>query len=142
HHRAHLAYALVYVEEHDKENERHPQGNFGGDAQTEPYEEDRREDHPRHGVDRLDVWIAYRRGGGRKGEPQADRHAGHRADEKRKQGLDQSNPEVFVDFPRSEPSPEASEHLDRFAEKERRLVGFGKEDRWQHGRARQYVPKQ
>ncbi len=141
HHRADLAHALVHIEEHDEEHESHAQRDLGGNAETEPNEENRRQDHARHGVDRLDVRVEYRRGGRRQREPQSDHHSGHRADQKGKQRLDQRHPQMFVDFPRGEPPPQASEHLDRFAEKERRLVGFREIDRREQGRARQDVPE-
>ena len=67
---ADLAHALVDVEEHDEEHQRHGQRHLGPDAQAEPHAEDGRQDHARHRVGRLDVGIQDRAGQRRQPQPQ------------------------------------------------------------------------
>src|SRR6266705_5857870 len=126
HDRADLAHALIDVEKHDEEDERHTQRHFRADTEPEPDEEYRCENHPRHRVNGLDVWIEDRGGRRRQREPQADHDAGHRAYEKCEQRFDQRHPEMLVDLSGNKPLPQAREYLYRLAEEERRLVGFGK----------------
>src|SRR5206468_12434010 len=62
HPRADFTHALIDVEKHDEENKRHTKRHLRGDTEPEPDEEYRCENHARHRVDGLDVWIENRGG--------------------------------------------------------------------------------
>ena len=122
---AHLLHTLVDVEEDDEEHERDAEHDLRSDSQAEPHGEDRRQDHARHRVHRLDVGVGQRRCDRRQREPEAEDEPKRGADGKREQRLDQRHAEVKIDAAAGEPDPDALEDLQRLAEEEfgaRRIV--------------------
>jgi beta-phosphoglucomutase-like phosphatase (HAD superfamily) len=110
-------------------------------TQPEPDRKDRREDHPRHRVQRLDVGIENRRGQRRQREPQAQCQAEHGADAEREHRLDQRDRQMAVDVAGDrEPVPDAREDLQRLAEEERGLSVVVEQQRRNQARRGQQVP--
>src|SRR5690606_30883922 len=112
----------VDVEEHNEEHERHAERDLRGDAEAEPYGEDRSEDDPWHGVECLDIRVEERRCERAQAEPQPGRETENRSDKEGKHRLEQGHPQVAVDLAAREPVPDAPEHLERLSEEERRSM--------------------
>jgi hypothetical protein len=133
---------LVDVEEHDEEDEGHAERDLAGDAEPEPHREDRREDHARHAVERLDVRVGDAAGERRQGQPQTERESEHGADREREQRLEQRDPQVLIDVGvDEEPGSDAAEDLQRLAEEERGLTVVLEHERRNQTRLRQHVPQ-
>ena len=113
HGRAHLLDALIDVEEHDEEHERDAERDLRPDAEPEPQREDRRQHDARQRVDHLDVRIEHRGDARLLGEPEADQHAGDRADDEGEHRLDQRDPEMLPDRAVGEPFDDARRDIDR-----------------------------
>ena len=138
HHRADFLDALVNIEKDNKENQRDGKGHLAPDAQTKPHGKNRRKNHARHGVERLDVRIHDGAGHGRECQPQPAGQAQHGADAKGQHGLQQSGTEVDINVgvarqaigkqqagaktKRHEPGPNAPRHLDRLTKKKSQLL--------------------
>ena len=127
---AHLFHALIDVEEDDEEHQRDAQRHLGEDAQPEPHRENRREDHPRHRVRRLDVGLEQSGCGGRKRQPEAHHQTERGVEAEGKHGLDQRDAEMPVDLAGGEPARRVSQHRHRSPEEEPR----------KHAGLREHVP--
>src|SRR5581483_6740287 len=82
-----IANALVGIEEHHEENERHRQSDLRPDAEAEPEQEYRREDHPWDGVEHRDVRVADARDEGRPREREPEGDADRSADDQPQHGF-------------------------------------------------------
>jgi len=112
--------ALVDVEEHDEEHQRHAERDLGPDAEAEPQRKDRRQHHARQRIGHLDIGIEHRGNPRLACEPEADRHAADRADGEGEYRFPQRDQKMFPDHATGEPVDDLAADIDRIGKEERR----------------------